>query len=199
MKYRSAATIGLTVRNWVRRMKLFQLFFGKKSVKAKASVKVVASTKPAAKAVNDKAGEKTLPFEYAASLLDKDATGHFIEPEDSFDLEIVGEASYQAELEQIAGPKTHGGANLSCDAILVCETNNKYDKNAVGVHIAGRLVGYLSKVDAKNWRKMLKREVAVDANVRVRAKIVGGWVSEKKGQISEGSYGVKLDVPVDSD
>jgi len=114
-------------------------------------------------------------------------------------LDIVGEASYQKELEVIAGAKTERGVEFTCKAILKCEADNQFDKNAVQVFISDSLVGYLAKGDAKLWRQMLRKQNAAKKDVRVNAMIVGGWkANAKKGQ-SDGHFGVKLDIPVSND
>ena len=137
-------------------------------------------------------------FQYAASLLDTGPDGYFVEPEDSYDLEIKGESFYQEQLEAIAGPKSEKGTNYECRALLVCEKDNPKDKYAVSVKIQGEVVGFLSKSDAREWRKMLKAEGADTSEVSVAALIVGGWrKTARNGATDEGSFGVKLDVPVD--
>lgn len=188
----------LAIFQRISAVNFLKLLFGKPP-KTKSIIKAMTATQSTKKPIKIVTREETSGFEYAASLLDKDDRGYFIEPEDSFDLEIVGEASYQTALGKIAGPKSETGANITCSAVMLCENDNKYDKNAVCIKIDGMVVGYLSKTDAKNWRKMLKREDINDESVRVQANIVGGWRSEKKGQVSEGSFGVKLDVPVDAE
>lgn len=108
----------------------------------------------------------------------------------SYSQEIVGESFYQSALEQIAGPKTEGGKELLCVAVLICESDNPHDENAVAVTINGKKVGHLSRDDAVSWRRMLKKRLGCLPEVELDAVIVGGW----DDGISEGHYGVKLDL-----
>lgn len=107
-----------------------------------------------------------------------------------FDFDVVGEASYQGALLSIAGPKSANGAEKYCDANLVPEDNNRYDKNAVAVKISGKTVGYLSRSDARYWRKRLSIQGRSGQTATARAVIVGGW--KRRGD--EGSFGVRLDI-----
>lgn len=135
-------------------------------------------------------------FEDAADLLVKGPDGYVIEPEDSFDLNVVGESFYQSNIEKITGPRSANGANFQCFAKLICDKENPKDRNAVSVRIDGLIVGHLSKYDARAWRNMLKKAGAGTNEVTVAAEITGGWRRVKNGSVDEGSFGVKLDVPV---
>lgn len=103
--------------------------------------------------------------------------------------EIVGESHYQATLEKHACPKTEAGADCQCEAPLICERGNKFDKNAVRIELQGELVGYLSRADAEAFREMLDDEDARGAKVRAKARITGGW----KRNDDEGHFGIELD------
>lgn len=112
-----------------------------------------------------------------------------MEGDGEYVFDIVGESSYQAELESIAGSKTEQGYNHRCTAALFPEPENKYDRNAIRVVIDKKTVGYMARDDAKTFRNTLLKhgyELALS-----RAEIVGGW-SRKGGDT--GHYGVKLDV-----
>ncbi|MDX1785281.1 hypothetical protein [Roseovarius sp. ZX-A-9] len=103
---------------------------------------------------------------------------------------IVGEASYQDNIEKIVGGKGQYSAKYECMATLECENNNPHDENAVAVKIGKRLVGYLAREDAASYRSELQ---SIDASLplaQVRAKIVGGWRDAE----SEGHFGVKLNL-----
>ena len=67
------------------------------------------------------------------------------------DLEVVGESHHQESLRRIVGPTTER-VKVPVTAILIPETNNAYDPNAVSVWISGLLVGYLSRDDAVVFR-----------------------------------------------
>lgn len=108
-----------------------------------------------------------------------------------YEFDIVGESHYQDALERIAGPRTDAGVEFECVALLICENDNPYDKNAVAVTINDEKVGYLSRDDAVEWRELLADEWVEESPVTVDALIVGGW---DRGANDKGSYGVKLDI-----
>jgi len=101
----------------------------------------------------------------------------------SYNFDIVGEASYQDTLDQLAGGKTDAGVHVQKFATLIMEKNNPFDRNAVRVDIEGHTVGYLSRTHAKRFRKTINRSHCV-----APALITGGW----KRAGSKGNYGVKL-------
>lgn len=68
----------------------------------------------------------------------------------NFNQAVVGESSYQGELLEIAGL---GEVRHDCMAVLVQEDQNQFDSNAVAIYIDDRKVGYLSRTDAKRYRK----------------------------------------------
>lgn len=118
-----------------------------------------------------------------------------VESDGSFSFDIVGEASYQSELKKIAGPKSVESKEHHCQALLICEDNNKHDRHAVCVVIQDNVVGYLPREVARDYRKWL---IKIDTSmpiVAANAKIVGGWKDER----SEGHYGVKLDFDLEPD
>ncbi len=109
----------------------------------------------------------------------------------TFSLEAVGEAKYQAALEEICGGRTEDGADQIVAADLVLEDTNPYDKNAVQVRILGKTVGYLSRADAKAFRERLMREAVTVEQFQCKANIRGGW---ERGDGSRGNFGIRLDV-----
>lgn len=68
-----------------------------------------------------------------------------------YETEIVGESNYQQNIESFCA----GGSNVELTADLVLENDNAYDSKAVRVDIGGKVVGYLSRQDARTYRKML--------------------------------------------
>lgn len=95
-----------------------------------------------------------------------------------FDVEVVGESHYQRALRQIAGA---GEVRRYCAAELVPEDENPHDDKAVAVFIGGEQVGYLSRSDARAFRRRYRGVVGY-----CEAVIVGGG----KGK---NSLGVWLD------
>jgi hypothetical protein len=60
-------------------------------------------------------------------------------------LGVVGEGSYQDNLDRISGGKTEDGPTTAeHTAIMKPEPTNPYDQNAIAVTIDGATVGYLS-------------------------------------------------------
>ena len=111
----------------------------------------------------------------------------------TFEFDIVGEASYQDELSNICGGKTESSAEHYVDAELYLEDENPHDSKAVCVSVKGKTVGYLSRKDARNFRKQVKEYEDQDPIFFCKAVIVGGW---KRSKSDQGNFGVRLDLPV---
>jgi hypothetical protein len=102
---------------------------------------------------------------------------------------VVGESHYQAELEELVGGRTEESAEHYCQAELIPEPDNPFDRNAVYVSIAGEKVGYLPRQTVVRYNEArLARAVEIGWCAAV---IVGGW---ERGEDDRGHFGVKLDV-----
>lgn len=101
-----------------------------------------------------------------------------------FDLEVVGESHYQAQLQRVA----KGARRAEAIAVLELDDANPHDKKAVRVSIEGGAVGYLSREAARAFRKGVAKSAPGLRAFSCDAVIVGG-----KGK----HYGVWLDIPVD--
>jgi hypothetical protein len=93
------------------------------------------------------------------------------------DLEVVGESHYQENLWQLAGVRRNPEeqVRVAVNAVLVPETDNPYDANAVSVWVDGLMVGYLSRDDARRYRPgllALQREHGMP--IALPGVIVGG-------------------------
>ena len=89
-------------------------------------------------------------------------------------LEVVGESYRQEGLWGVVGQRpTNQRVHHEAVALLVPETGNPYDANAIAVWIAGHHVGYLSRDDAAAYRPGVER-LAVSAPVALNAVVVGG-------------------------
>ena len=109
--------------------------------------------------------------------------------EGATDLEVVGESFHQPELRALAGVPS-GRVRVPQHAILVPESGNPYDDNAVGVWIGGLLIGRLSRDDASALRQgILSLVTETGKAVAVDAVIVGGG---PRGDDREGLLGVWL-------
>jgi hypothetical protein len=116
------------------------------------------------------------------------------EPDDAehveYDVDVVGESFYQPALDEIAGGRTpEGCVNREHVAALVPEPQNSYDKQAVAVLIEGRLVGHLSREDARAYGVVIRRCRDADRYPAVHATLTGGW---DRGGDDRGHIGVKL-------
>lgn len=88
-----------------------------------------------------------------------------------FGLNVVGESFNTRNIARI--DKQHGQPGNACfmPAHLIMETNNRHDKNAVRVEIAGLQVGHLSRADAKAYRQLIGATGTPNAVGRCEAKI----------------------------
>jgi hypothetical protein len=100
--------------------------------------------------------------------------------EGSETLEVVGESYQQDNLWAIVG-EAPSPRRIQHDAVavLVPETGNTHDANAIGVWISGLQVGYLSRDDAAQYRPGLD-ELAAKGPVALRATIVGGGYGDSR-------------------
>jgi len=110
-----------------------------------------------------------------------------------YEVEVVGESRYQKHLISICGKPTEDGTTKEIYAGLLLEDSNKHDDKAVAVHIENGCVGYLSRSDARAFRKAIAQTAyAKYGAFQVKALIRGGW---DRGDGDTGMYGVRLDMP----
>src|SRR4030042_2459327 len=110
----------------------------------------------------------------------------------TYSLDIVGESNYQSSLEKMCGGQTEEGHEKIVQATLIHEDDNPYDNKAIRVDIDGMTVGYLSRENAREYRKRLKKAGYPGITATCSAIIVGGW---DRGGGDRGHFGVKLDLP----
>lgn len=108
-----------------------------------------------------------------------------------FGVEVVGEQNYQQAIAACVGAPNARGYAHTLDVTLVLEDNNKFDDKAVMVTAQNRLIGYLSREDARKHRRKLTSLGKAAATVVCRAIVTGGW---DRGGSDKGPYGVKLDL-----
>jgi hypothetical protein len=106
-----------------------------------------------------------------------------------FTFQVVGEAHYQAALDDVCGGKCEEGHNRSVIAELCFQVDNTHDPYAVAVLINARVVGYVPRDQAEAIREELLRLNPEERSVTCAAKVVGGW---RRDDEDEGHYGVKL-------
>lgn len=93
----------------------------------------------------------------------------------SHDLEVVGESHYQDALWHAVGGRTVDRVRHNVHAVLVAETDNPYDANAISVWITNAKVGYLAREDAAEYRPgLLALERRESNRIALAGVIVGG-------------------------
>ncbi len=100
------------------------------------------------------------------------------------DLEVVGESRYQDSLWSLAGTDDRSERiRISVTALLVPETDNPHDPQAVAVWVDGLKVGHLSRADARLYRPgILALHLAEGCPVAVPGVITGGGLAgDRKG------------------
>lgn len=122
-----------------------------------------------------------------------------VEPEGDYGWEVVGESAYQAALLALVGNElTDDGVEMRGKmAILVAESDNEHDENAVAVYIEGRKVGYLAADDAENFHGDLlevSEEYGKPCAVAVCEAEIRGGFTKKDG--TRAALGVFLDMEI---
>jgi hypothetical protein len=109
----------------------------------------------------------------------------------NYEFEIVGESNYQQALQSLAGNHGDESPEKECTALIAPEDNNPHDGAAVRIDIDNMTVGYLSRADARSFRRRLGAKKMSGNHTCCGAIIVGGF-RMKNGL--KASYGVKLDI-----
>lgn len=120
-------------------------------------------------------------------LRDSNARYHGLSAERHWDdagcqSEAVCGARYRDAIAAAGGIGKGGQADKSCTAFLVPENDSEYDRNAVAVVIAGRLVGHLSPHDALHLRNRLAAAGMTGGAVTSCAARIGGGGAGAEGQ-----------------
>jgi hypothetical protein len=108
-----------------------------------------------------------------------------------YSVEVVGESMYQSPLTLAARGKATGPLGIPCKAQLVCEPTNPADGNAVAVFMKSQKVGYLSRPNARAFRKRLSETGKPLRTTTCCAIIRGGGTRDDGEQMF---YGVWLDL-----
>lgn len=99
-----------------------------------------------------------------------------------FSQEVVGESNYQPALRSIWDKCTEEGL----DAILLHEDTNPHDNKAVAILVDKKLVGYLSRKDARAFRRRCEKERVGGVSI-CKARVAG-----REGK--DGLIGIWLDL-----
>lgn len=95
------------------------------------------------------------------------------------DLEIVGESFCQDALWRIVGGRRTEPVRVEIHAVLLAETDNQYDPNAISVWIDGLKVGHLSREDAAVYRPgLLALNARYGAPIALAGVVVGGGIRQ---------------------
>jgi len=117
----------------------------------------------------------------------------FIEGDGRYDLEVVGESRYQRHLNVLSARYSKKGGDSELIAKLHYENTNPHDKKAIRVVIDGGTVGYLSRKDARLFRKRVEKVELEGLVISCNAEILGG----KRVWLFKGTdFSVWLDLPI---
>jgi hypothetical protein len=83
----------------------------------------------------------------------------------------VGESNYQSALISICASTRWEKVAFDCMAALVPQPSNPHDPMAVMVQVEGKLVGYLSRADARAYRRLI--DDASPQYIACQARIAG--------------------------
>jgi hypothetical protein len=108
-----------------------------------------------------------------------------------FEFEVVGESNYQNAIRSAAGDHGNESPSGQYTAKLVPENDNQFDKLAVRIDINNMTVGYMSKEDARSFRRRLSAKKLGGKITTCDAEITGGYLM-KDG--NKANYGVCLDI-----
>ena len=128
------------------------------------------------------------------SLSNSEKESVFIEGDNGFDLEVVGESDYQAHLKSICGGNLKQGSLKRAIAELHYEDKNPLDGEAIRVDVSGKTVGYLPIEEARLYRKKIKKTGYDEITVSCNAIIFG---EKKEGFFGRAAIGVWLDLPIE--
>ena len=118
----------------------------------------------------------------------------FIEGNGELELEVVGESHCQKHLKKVCGGYSKDGNRKQVIAELHYEDKNHYDNKAIRVDINGKTAGYLSREDARFYRKKIKKTGHEGIIVSCNAVIFGG---KKIGLLKKTSFGVWIDLLIE--
>lgn len=111
--------------------------------------------------------------------------------------EVVGEKAYATAIRAVVGTAHRPeGREHSVVAVLVPETNNRFDANAVAVHVDEQRIGYLPRLDAARYRPVVDAIYAVGRRPAVSARIWAAdyqdWDPDQDATVVRFGAGVQL-------
>jgi hypothetical protein len=106
----------------------------------------------------------------------------------TFDVVVAGVSYYQEALRSVLGDTSGRADSMLVPAEIIPDDGNSFDTYAVRIEIDGKLVGYLSRRNACEWRSKMISE-SLSGATTCSARIV--WDRQAR---EEGKYGVWLDI-----
>lgn len=111
----------------------------------------------------------------------------------AYAIAIVGESRRQVVLRELAGDRRKRGEEVFFTAVLLPESDNPADPNAIKVHISGGAqVGYLSAEDAAEYFPVIERITDAQKIATCKGRLIGGTQGKW-------SIGVVLDLAAPSE
>lgn len=108
-----------------------------------------------------------------------------------FLFDVVGESNYQAAIKELAGDHGDREPKATFIASLIPDDDNPHDDKAIRVEINRKHVGYMSREDARSFRRRLGTKKLTNQTTTCHAKITGGWVGKDGKRVP---YGIRLDI-----
>lgn len=111
----------------------------------------------------------------------------------TYKIKVVGTSKYQNTLEKLCGGRGKESREVIFDNVLLIHLDDDpHDKLAILVSIHGEPVGYLSKENARQFRKSLEEGGFPGSGAVCSGMIIGGW---DDGEGDRGHFGMRLDLP----
>jgi hypothetical protein len=94
-------------------------------------------------------------------------------------LDVVGESHYEDNLWRIVGGRSEERVKHPVHVVLLPESDNPYDPNAISVWVGGLRVGYLPRELAAAYRPgLLALQLREGKPIALRALIIGGGIRD---------------------
>lgn len=107
-----------------------------------------------------------------------------------YDFDVVGESNYQNVLSALSDTASPNDEKTGL-AILVPEDTNPFDNKAVKVTVQGLTIGYLSKEDARSYRRRLATKKLGMVPASCGVLITGGHMLKDE---TRAHFGAQLDI-----
>ena len=139
------------------------------------------------------AGNSSADHDLPFDAIPPESAHHWVPSEEfagSFEVEVVGESSYRKFIKAAARHTGPDHAMVDRVALLLPEDSNPHDKKAIAIVMDRKPVGYLSREDARAFRKRLSAKKLTGAITSANARITHGGIVKGKNF----DYSVRLDM-----